>query len=325
MDSKPIAPAIDAYGTYARASSLADYLEISTLGGSRVDRAGLADLISDRSWIVKMDEHFTDPAPPAPRDDFEDDEAGDGEIEDPPGAAQAGRVFDVLAERVELLGDDYPFDLSEDELSLKSGFDIRASSYVGILAITLAHAYPTTKPPHNPKKVLENTVTLALAERGFEAVNVGEISRKPKTDFRATVTQAGQLVGLRPTPTAAISNLKANEEGVDAIAHLPWGRHRAGSWVFIGQVTCARSDTWKKKAGEPSVTSWKAYLNVGIHPVAFLAVPHHVEARHLTKLVQDTDRLVLDRLGLTRFRPAVTDDEAAIVDAVLKAGVEPLA
>ena len=324
MATTGIVPAIDAYGTYGRASSLADYLEITALAGMRLDRAGLADIISDKGWISLMDELFTDPVPPAPRGDFEEEEEVEGDVDDPPGMPQAGRVFDVLAERVEILSDLYPFDLSDNELSLKPGFDVRGSAYVGILAITLAHAYRVSA-PKDPKRVLEESVTIALAERGLAAVNVGEVSRRPDTDFRATVTEVGQRVGLRPTPTAAISNVSANEEGVDALAHLPWADSRPGNWVFIGQVTCGKSDTWKKKAGDPSPTSWKAYLNVGIRPLAFLVVPHHVEARHLTKLVQDTDRLVLDRLRLAHFRPTVTDDEAALVDAVLSVGVEQLA
>jgi hypothetical protein len=92
--------------------------------------------------------------------------------------------------------------------------------------------------------------------------------------------------------------------------------------VFIGQVTCAKSDAWKKKLGEPSGPDWRSYLNVLVEPQGFLAVPHHVEGRHLTKLVGGGNRMVLDRLRLTRLSPGVAGEEQSIIDAVLGVGVE---
>ena len=197
-----------------------------------------------------------------------------------------------------------------------------ASPYVALLAITVAHSHNIEIEGAAPgvkldaKQVLEDVVVAALTHQGLHAVNVGRTARA-NNDFRKTVLTAGQAVHLQPMPTTAISGVHANEEGVDALGHLAWGDDRAGKWTFIGQVTCGKSDSWDDKMGEPKGPSWKAYLNTGVEPVAFLAVPHHVEAMHLTKLVQDNERIVLDRLRLTRFLPTVTSDEQKIIETVL--------
>lgn len=320
---RPIQPTIDAYGRYARASNLADYLELLALQGAQLSRSALADLVSDRSWIAKLDELF-EGGHLEPRGDFEEPIEGEDEgTGENPGATQAGRVFDVLDERSELLGDLYPF-VVEDDLRVQEGFDEpRSSPYVGLLAITLAHAHKV-ETEYDPKQVLEDVVVAALLARGLEAVNVGAIGREGH-GFRETVRRSGVALGLQPTPEVAVTLTHAKEEGVDALAHLPWKDGRVGAWVFLGQATCGRSDGWSAKMSEPKPETWKLMLNSGVLPLAFLAVPHHVEPIHWAKLVQDHKNLVLDRIRLTRFRVAVTDPEASIVDAVLSVGVEVIA
>ena len=320
--SDPIQPTIDAYGRYARASNLADHIELLALQGRQLNRSALADVVSDRSWVAKLDELF-EGGSIKPRGDFEEPADEDGEAAgEEPGVAQANRVFDVLDERSDLLGDGYPF-IVADHLQVKDGVDPRESPYVALLAITLAHAHKL-KMEHDPKQVLEDVVVAALSTRGLEAINVGAISREGH-DFRETITRSGTTVGLRPTPTEAVTLTYAKEEGVDALAHLPWGDHRTGAWVFVGQATCGKSDSWSAKIGEPKPEAWKLLLNCGVLPLPFLAVPHHVEPPHWAKLMQDHGKLLLDRIRLARFRDEVTPTEAAIVDVVLSVGVESLA
>ncbi len=321
--SDPIQPTIDAYGRYARASNLADHLELLALQGQPMSRATLADLISDRAWVAKLDELF-DPGPLKLRGDFEepdeDAEAGTGEEQ---GVTQAGRVFDVLDERSDLLDELYPFVVS-DRLEIRdSSADVRESSYVALLAMTLAHAHGI-ETEHDPKQVLEDVVVSALATRGLAAVNVGAISREGH-NFPETVRRSGTAVGLRATPEAAVTLTHAKEEGVDALAHLPWEDTRTGAWVFVGQATCRKSDGWSAKMAEPKPETWRLMLNSGVLPLAFLAVPHHVEPVHWAKLVQDGHGIVLDRIRLTRFHGAITGAEVSIVESVLSVGVEVLA
>src|SRR5688500_9085277 len=96
-----IQPSIDAYGRYARASSLADHLELLALLGQSLNRKGLADLISDRSWLVRMEDELFVDAPVENHGEFEEPSNEDGgATDDEPGVPQANRVFDILDERV---------------------------------------------------------------------------------------------------------------------------------------------------------------------------------------------------------------------------------
>jgi len=327
MANRPIKPDIDAYGTYARASSLADYVELLAIHGHELSRSQLGDLIGDEGWTKKMNELFRVPDD-APAGDFEEDEeaATGGAPGDPIGTAQAGRVFDVLAERVEILGDSYPFTLGEI-VELRPGINIQESPYIALLALTIAHAHSVVvqpdpaQPAVDPKQVLEAVVVEVLKRLPLEAANVGEVSRA-SNDFRDTVTTVGTAIGLQPTPGATISLKNANEEGVDVVGHFARSDLRAGHWVFIGQVTCAKSNQWKGKLAEPIGPDWQSYLNLAFEPLGFLAIPHHADTSHLTKLVRGRKRVILDRLRLARFSNGVSGDERAIIDAVCAAGVE---
>jgi hypothetical protein len=321
--SDPIQPTIDAYGRYARASNLADHLELLALQDQPLSRTALADLISDRTWVAKLDELFEGGAL-RPRGDFEEpDEEEDSGTGEEQGVTQAGRVFDVLEERSDLLGEMYPF-LVDDELRIRHSFaTTRESPYVALLAITLAHAHGVDT-DHDPKRVLEDVVVAALEARGLAAVNVGAISREGHA-FHETVRRSGVALGLRPTPEAAVTLTHAKEEGVDALAHLPWEDRRTGAWIFLGQATCGKSDGWSAKMAEPKPETWRLMLNSGIRPLPFLAVPHHVESMQWAKLVQDRNGIVLDRVRLTRFHGDLTPAETSIIESVLSVGVEALA
>jgi hypothetical protein len=322
MAGSAIQASIDAYGRYARASNLADYLELLALVDQTLNRKGVADLISDRTWIAKMDELFEVPGAVEARGDFEEPDQSEGATDDEPGVPQANRVFDVLDERIDLLGDLYPFTIN-DELAVKDGIAARESPYVAVLALTLAHAHQVDV-GHDPTRLFEDLVARTLRERGLNAVNVGAVSREA-ADFKDTIERSGVAVELQPTPDAAITLKNANEEGVDALAHLPWGDVRPGLWAFLGQATCGKSDSWSAKIEQPKPQMWKEVLNLGILPLAFLAVPHHVESHHLSKLVRDSSKLVVDRIRLVRHRDAVTADEADVVDKILETGAEKLA
>jgi hypothetical protein len=322
MSAQPIQATIDAYGTYARASNLADHLELSCLLGRVLSRTDLADLINDRAWVAKMQEHFEGPAPEV-RSEFDDPpEEDEAATTDEPGTVQADRVFNVLVERSELLGDQYPFEV-EDQLTLRAGVEPRECPYIGLLSITIAHAHGI-QAPHEPTQVLEAVVVEVLKTKGLRAVDVAATSREGGT-FGEIVRKASEAVALRALPESVITMTHANDEGVDVLGHLPAGDLRVGAWAFLGQATCEKSDGWPAKIREPSVEMWKTMLNLGAQPFAFLAVPHHVERKQFTKLVRDETRLIFDRIRLAFGRDTVSDEEAAIVDAVLGAGVEQIA
>lgn len=322
----PIALNIDAYGGYARTSALADYVEIATIDGVRVSRAELADRLGDVGARKLSDmvgwgqDQSAAPDDLAPVEDEQEEVSGTAEE---PAVRFADRVFDMLREREEALGALYPFEVTDDRLVVRS-VDLRASIYVAILCIALAHANSIPSGV-DPKRALEATVARALKTAGFESVDVAAVSRTSPT-FSDTVRVIGQSLGLRASPASALSYTNAKDEGVDCVAHLRCGTPRgAGAWTALGQVTCGKSETWAGKMDEPKPPLWLRLLGTGVSPLAFLAVPHHVDGEHLSKLIQDGDRLVLDRLRLVELGGQPSADEQTIASAVLQVGVERIA
>ena len=315
-----IEPRADAYGREADASALADYLELLALADAPLARAELADLIRDNEWRVRSRELFHTPLPPPiPGEERADDEEPDedrvaADLLPDPSAEAAGRVFDTLAERVTALGDLYPFLIDEPRLTLAGDIEVRHYAYLSLLAITVAHAYEVVG-GRVAEDAFEELVATVMSARGLETVNVAAAAREGG-DFRDVVRRAGEAVRLQPTPEAVISREHANDEGVDTLSHLWWGDGRAGHWVFIGQATCGKSESWTRKIAEPKAPLWGHLLNSLIAPIGYLAVPHHVDALHMQHLTTGAARLVLDRLRLCRYLPEVGPAQEALVTTV---------
>lgn len=296
---KTIDPNIDRYGTYARASCLADYVELLALSGQRFTKSHLADLVVDSEWARRDVIAFV-----------EDDDDDTGED-------WATTVYAMLAERADVLGDLYPFRLAGEQLIKRDG--VTSESYRCLLAVTVAHAWRLAT-NNRPERLLETLVADFMAQLSLEAVDFAARARGAG-GFDVAVRRAGESVMLRPTPGAAPRNRRAQDAGVDVLANLWTGDHRPGRWTFVGQATCGKSDTWERKLGEPRPPLWAQYIGDPVDPAAFLAVPHHVEARQLRHLVEGSRCVVLDRLRLARLRRPLTADERALVDDVFSTPV----
>lgn len=299
-------PAVDAYGSAAPRSALADFVEISAVAGRRVNEQLLADYMDDAELTLLSGERYYEPAA--------------GPIDrsaDPDEVARA--VFSLLEERSGILGERYPFELRRGRWRYLA--EREGGPYLALLAITLAHAYDLGLTP-NPTDVFPISATLGVQAIGLNAICLTEI-RRTQT-FAETVSQAGMQLQLHPMPQEGLRSVNVNDAGVDVLGAVAWGDRRVGAWAYIGQATCGSSDTWRRKVGEASPGSWVHYLNCGLRPLPFLAVPHHIEPRHFEWLTQETDALILDRLRLVAFRHSTTDDERALVNTVLAQPVASL-
>jgi|SRR5215813_4038000 len=296
-----IVPNPDAYGTYAAASALADYLELLSLHGHSLTKATLGDVIADSGWRVRRQENIA--APETDEEEFD---------------ASEDRVYSLIRERRRVLGQQYPF--VEDGAGRLTHLNGQVGQpYRALLAITLVHAYRVPA-PRDPKHVLEQTVADVLAARGWLSLNFGALSRIG--GFAAAVAASGGPLQLATDPAGAPHPSAAQDEGVDTLAHIPWCGARSGRWVVVGQVTCAVSNVWRRKILEPSPASWMRFLADIVPPVSFLAVPHHAEPQHRIYVMVQSGRLLLDRLSLVRHKAATTADEDSLIETVLAFGVE---
>ena len=317
-------PEPDTYGPYARASLLADYVELLALKGQPVRRTTVADFLADSGagWDLELIQ-------PAENDD--PDGQMDGLAERIAVADErASIVFRQLDERRHVLTDHYPFEIADDEISLGPDVDHESNAYVAVLALTIAHAFQV-EAPSRPEILFEETVTDVLRERGLSSVGFAAVRRECGS-FEAALATACREIGLRAAPDAAPRRKQAHDEGVDVLCHLGWEQDlrrweqdlRPGSWGFIGQVTVARSDRWDQKIKEPSPAPWAKRIGTRIRPLPFLAVPHHVELPMMERLTEEGQAVVLDRLRLVRFKEEIKAGELEIVRAVVGEEVEPL-
>lgn len=295
---------IDRYGSDARASALADYLEVAALSGIRVTRAGLVDIIRDNEWVSRPVRRYLTP---------------ENVDEDP--EAWGDAVFSVIAEREAVLADRYPFKESGGGIVLKDPLmDKSQSGYLSLLAVTIVHAW-NLKTTEAPEAALEQIVADTLAAMGLTAVNVGATDRQ--SGFVSALHDAANRLGLRAMADPRPRSASAKDVGVDTLAGLPWRDERqAGQWLIIGQVTTAQSQRWGGKLAEPQPPRWADYLQEKLHPMVFLAIPHHAEREHLTDLMESRRGSIVDRLRLVAKKPPNSGVERALIDAMLAATVE---
>lgn len=298
-----ITPNIDWYGTYARASALADYLEVAAVAGVRFTRADVVDIIEDNEWSRRVrKEQFTG-------DDESEQEARD----------IADRIYNVIGERVDLLTDRYPYGVDDSgRLTFRAGME---HPYLALLAITVTHAVKL-QGSADPTQVFEDTVVDVLLSRGWLASNLGRATRD--VGFVKGLARVGEELLLKTDAEAVPRSESAKDEKVDAIGHYPWCLQRPGRWLSIGQITCAVSNEWESKLVRTSSKSWKARLGEVVEPTVFLAVPHHIESRQRTYLLNEHGRYVLDRLSLLSFKTAVSVTEQSLIKVLLQAEVEKL-
>lgn len=311
-------PSIDVYGSHARVSAVADFLELSALGAQTVKRADVADYISDMSWGSIPEEAYS--APKTVED--EDEDRGEEFGCDADDASE--RVFSMLGRRSAYLGPLYPFKvgLGAQSIEVLNG---QPSPYLALLGITIGHAFDV-KISVDVTDVFEDTVARAFENAGHRSLNFARY-RRNHTDFKSALISAGEDIEFCPTPEAAMTSIHAQDAGCDVIAHASSGfapRHSYGAWALVGQVTCGKSDTWKKKLHDVEVPAWKDRLGVWIPPQAFLAIPHDPGSSHLQALVRNNERMILDRMRLTRMLDAVSDEEMLVLNAVQESPIASL-
>ncbi len=298
------------YGTYARRSAIADYLELLAISGRTLTVEELADRIRDNKWARILGDRIDKPLEPE-----EDDEQIAAEID--LAEDRARDVLSVVAERQEFAQPQYPFAVDGlGRLTFMSEDQPSGLPYIRLLCITVAHATKVALQPR-AHEVFELMVTGAFLKMGLATVGIGAESRAGGV-WTEVLTRSCDRVGLNAYPERALAKVFANDEGADILSNVWSGDRRSGGLQLVGQVTCARSDEWDKKIQEPAPLQWRDWLGGMRQPSVYLAVPHHVEELTRCYLVSKRDRDIVDRLRLT---PMLTAEpvagEAELVAAVL--------
>ena len=307
-------PEPNTYGQYARTSLIADYVELTALKQT-VKRGIVAEFLADTGWDLELI---------VPSEDSSADQSTTALNEQIDNAQfMASVVFEHMDERSRILGNRYPYALADDLVTLKDGTDLESSPYLAMLSLTIAHAFNVTV-GQRPVELFEQVVTRVLADRGLLSAGVAA-ARRDGACFETALCMVCENVGLKAKPNAVPRLAMAHDEGVDVLCHFNWEDDiRNNAWVFIGQVTVGRSDSWLRKIREPSPAAWAQLVGINNRPVPFLAVPHHVEQRMMDRLSTNGEGVVLDRLRLVKFKEENDCAEREIVRAVAQECVESL-
>lgn len=303
----------DWYGSYARRSAVADFLELMALRDLSWSVEDLADRIRDSRWMQILGERIGVPS---------ESESDEGDIAEELDQAleRAQDVLAVIRERSTATDGQYPFQLDETSGRLRyRGPTPVESPYVRLLCITVGHA-TGVKGPLPPHQVFEGMVQSAFSTSGLRTTGIGARSRAGGS-FGDVLTSCCADVGLDAYPSRAASRVFANDEGSDILSNLWPHDFRPGGVQLVGQVTCAKSNDWDTKIQEPAPMQWRDWLGGMRSPVVYLAVPHHVEQSTRSWLMQKRDRDVVDRLRLCPMLSDPVVGETEVVEIVLASAI----
>ncbi|WP_347755641.1 hypothetical protein [Agrococcus sp. ProA11] len=286
-----ISISVDGYGKYARASLLADFLELIALRrGSALQTDLQLSLERDNWHRVRRGLFTVDP-------DFELDQVeeleGEDGTEDPGDADWPQWAMALIRQRLDVLGTSYPFRVLSDGIEARS--DSASSEYSRLLALTLAHVHSAPL-ENDPRETFELVVVASLGSAGLRSVGMGTATSKGKA-FPLQLQESAAAVGLFSAPVPKPAKVFAKDAGVDAIAVLHWGDRRPGQLILIAQATMTESAQWERKIAEPKAHHWANYLLEAVNPISMLAVPYHVEDDHFRYLLAPGATIV-DRLRL---------------------------
>ena len=312
-----VLPSRDAYGKEADASAMADYMELVAMRGQFKSKADLADFLLDTTWEPDAKRRPKPRAAEGFRSPGDDDDEPTNQDD---AAVHSDRVFRLLLERKAVLGDMYPFDISDDRLHFL-GTEPTENHYLGLLAITVAHAYKFTDLPVEPTQVFEETVSRAMAGRFPETANLAA-NRRGVSGLQAALDAIAGDIKLSPAVSDGSRSSAASDAKVDVISHLWWRDERPAGWVLLGQVTVGQSQTWLDKLMEPPSGSWMKYLSLLCEPIVYLAIPHHIEPLHLYDLMEGYKRVVVDRLRLAAYLEGPSADESTLIAELVDANVQ---
>jgi len=198
---RTISYSCEVYGSDARVSAAADFVELLALSGRSITLADLADFFEDSANVLSRDRYTLQSSG---IDDDLDNEGnpllvpGDDGLE--PSREAARRIMALLDQRRQILGKLYPFELEEGRVTRRKLSRPSRSPYVVLLAVATAHAYNLSV-GHNVTKVFERSVARAFRKRVPRTSAFAEARGRPGATFAAAIEQTGEELGL-PMSTA---------------------------------------------------------------------------------------------------------------------------
>ena len=246
-------------------------------------------------------------------DEFDDnanlDEAV--EIEDDQLEAIADSAFELLAEREEIVGAAYPFNVNGSTLTAEDG--VVASPYAFLL--TLTHFGPLFGGTLDGASLFEKISAAALVEylggnKSARSLDFGSPRRGTLKSFRQAIDDLCKKMGEGGGSADRMKASDMKDAGLDLAAWSPFGDDRPNQLSVFGH--CAAGQNWRRKITElQPIQFCRSWMRVppAQMPLAAFFVPRQIGPSHW-----ETDalhqQLLFDRLRIAPLLGAL-DGELA--------------
>ncbi|HEV2891459.1 MAG TPA: hypothetical protein VGX28_13895 [Frankiaceae bacterium] len=225
------------------------------------------------------------------------------------GPAAVSLAIRVMSRRGAVLGDHYPFEVSD--VAVRARPTAPEATYSGLLLMTPdspARQVAGADPPTGTILLFERiAVAAAIAMLGpsGRAVRFGWPSDEGRPpEFAYAIEWLAGLMGIKPG--SAYRPPRRRDGGVDVVAWRPFPDGRSGFPVML--VQCTLQHDILPKAGDIDVRYWAGWLTLDADPMVALAVPQTIpqgvvwDELALRSLVLERVRLA----GLAPVAPGVT-------------------
>jgi hypothetical protein len=291
------------HGSDLRISCLADFVELEAFKGnaSRTE-AEIADYIGDCGWERLLEPRYEGAGidPYVRHADAQDNNR-----------ERASAVLTLIEQRRAILGEAYPFEFGPGRRVERQR---EAKVYLWYLFVSLVHGLNLPDVPL-PSEEFEKVVAIGLQHAGLPSVTVGTAAGAGNFEVKVR-SMAEQFRGLVATIDEALVSRSQNDGGIDTFGMFRCGiDNRHAQWVFIGQSTVGKSESWLKKIHEPNPVFWEDVFGGRVIPIPFFATPHHIPDDFLLYLTRHK-RCLIDRIRLTNWTsnpPNSFDDYEEIV------------
>ena len=296
----------------AAPSLVCDWLEIKASSQPN-GRYSLARL--KRTWDVSRETEDSDPEGQQVRELDTDSQGVGGEDVD----AYLDSISDELGDRVEALGEAYPFEISPAGQSICLKSDPGFGGYVYLFCLFLSHSQPgeildgrwLPKITHKTRDLFQACATLAAAyEITGCAISFGWPRPNENPPFLEKLQQVYELFGEGEVVTSARPGASpcAKDEEIDVIAWRPTADKAPGTQYLLGQV--ASGENWQAKSikGPPIEKFHSVWFTQAppSMPQPYIFIPHAITPNatgtraEVMTIRTITFGTVLDRLRLPK-------------------------
>lgn len=212
----------------------------------------------------------------------------------------AGETLEEIERRVAILGDRYPFEVRRGSVTYRQS---ESGVYEMLLLLSVVDNPADPSLTHTLREFerISGEAVARFIGHDAEWFRTGYPFDEPYSDFESVIRAlARKQSDWEWRASAAITDQRVNDAGLDVVVWRPAPGGRPGSLHFVGQCGCGKN--WDDKLNEPNLAKLSNFMMAPkITPIRFFATPRHVASdkdiiKHLINgqcLVMDRTRLVL--------------------------------